>query len=480
MNGVDVAEVEAELVRNMYWLTFSITLWSFMQIDQPYPQLLPPTMPTKFPPVDKSSSALVKLDIASDNVSTLAKQTGMIHELWPLSHIASTTAHIYALLPRKGEVEDNSHAENWQSQPIHQLRLLLNQNWSISTLCLKIRDILVNAVRVLEVKVENASSKALVLTAYHTTIIHLLFPRLEAVEDRVIVSEELLTEFFTSSNSLRELFVVVEQETDTEHPITKIRSSTFADVFVLGLDVCGRAIEYFYIRSQEGSVSEVENIHRRTGDLASMASDMHKIAKSEILLTAKNLRLVKKKLKKVKLLFHSARNPGGTAPSTSSVDEVSTPLSEEIQLGGQLPNLFPFETNTQLPGIWSSAELSATSSIPNDMFSRGENPAFNQISWDGVTDMAKHTNETYGALLDIQPNIDNNPRSSPEMHTRAQGHAGLGAIQRVHTQPPQSLGEGLPDLGNVGVDMDFSDLGFFGLGDTWSASGTRPAGDSAP
>ena len=451
-----------------------------MQIDQPYPQLLPPTMPTKFPPVDKSSSALVKLDIASDNVSTLAKQTGMIHELWPLSHIASTTAHIYALLPRKDEVEENPHAENWQSQPIHQLRLLLNQNRSISTLCLKIRDILVNAVRILEVKVENALSKALVLTAYHTTIIHLLFPRLETVEDRVIVSEELLTEFFASSNSLRDLFAVVEQATDTEHPITKIRSSTFADVFVLGLDVCGRAIEYFYIRSQEGSVLEVENIYRRTADLASMALDMHKIAKSEILLTAKNLRLVKKKLKKVKLLLHSAGNPRGTETSTSSVDEVSTPVSQDIQLGGQIPELFPFETTTQLPGIWSSAELSETNLIPNDMFPGGENPAFNQISWDEVTEMAKHTNESSGALLDLQPSINNNPRSSPEMPTRAQGHAGLVAGQQVHMQPTQFLSEGLPDLGNVGVDMDFSDLGFLGLGEAWSASGTRSARGSAP
>ena len=450
-----------------------------MQIDQPYHQLLPPTMPTKFPPVDKSSSALVKLDIASDNVSTLAKQTGMIHELWPLSHIASTTAHIYALLPRKDEVKENPHVENWQSRPIHQLRLLLNQNWSISTLCLKIRDILANAVRVLEVKVENALSKALVLTAYHTTIIHLLFPRLETVEDRVIVSEELLTDFFASSNSLRELFAVVEQETDTEHPITKIRSSTFADVFVLGLDVCGRATEYFYIRSQEGSVSEVENIHRRTADLALMVSDLHKIAKSEILLTAKNLRLVKKHLKKVRLLFHSARNPRGTATSTSSVDEVSTPLSQGIQPGGQIPHLFPFETNTQIPGIWPSAELSDTHSIPNDMFPGGENPPYNQISWDEVTEMAKHTKETAGAL-DLQPNINDNPRSSPDMPTETQGHASLGAGQQVHMGPTQSLGNGFPDLGNVEVDMDFSDLGFFDLGDTWSASGTRPAGGSAP
>ena len=450
-----------------------------MQIDQPYPQLLPPTMPTKFPPVDKSSSALVKLDIASDNVSTLAKQSGMIHELWPLSHIASTTAHIYALLPRKDEAEENPHAENWQSQPVHQLRLLLNQNWSIPMLCLKIRDVLVNAVRVLEVKVENALSKALVLTAYHTTIIHLLFPRLEAVEDRVNVSEELLTDFFASSNSLRELFAVVEQETDTEHPITKIRSSTFADVFVLGLDVCGRAIEYFYLRSQEGSVLEVENIHRRTADLASMASDMHKIAKSEILLTAKNLRLVKKKLKKVKLLFHTARNPRGSARSTSSADEVPTPLSREIQLGGQVPDLFPFETSTQLPEIWSSAELYETSSIPTEMFPRGENPPFNQNSWGEVTEMAKHPNETSEALLDLQPNINNNLRSSPEMPTRAQAYAGLGAGQQVPQQPTHSLGEVFPDLGNVEMDMDFSNLGFFGLGDTWSASGTRPAGGSA-
>ena len=47
----------------------------------------------------------------------------------------------------------------------------------------------VNAVEVIKVKVEKASSKALELAAYRTAIIYLPFPRLGSHEDRVVVSE---------------------------------------------------------------------------------------------------------------------------------------------------------------------------------------------------------------------------------------------------------------------------------------------------
>lgn len=476
VNGVDVAEVEAELVRNMYWLTFSITLWSFMQIDQPYPQLLPSSMPTGYPPVDESSSAVVKLDVISDNVSTLAKQIGMIHELWPLSHIASTTAHIYALLPRKDDASGARQSESWQSQPIYQLRLLLNQNWTISTLCIKIRDILLTAVKVLEVKVENALSKALVLTAYHTTIIHLLFPRLGTAEDRVFVSEELLTDFCASSKCLLELFAVVDAEHDTDHPITRIRSSTFADVFVLGLDVCGRAIEYFCSCTQECSAVELENINRKALDLMSIASDMHSISKSETLLTAKNLRLVKKKLKKVKLHLHSASNPHGTARSTSSVDEIPTPLSQDMNMDGQLPDLFPAESNANLPEIWQGGKLPEANPVPYDMFTGGENPAFHQISWEDVANPYKQSNENIEALLGLQPNINNAPGAPPEMSANAQGPNDLITGQQGQTHSANPFGKEFPDLENVGMDMDFTNLGFFAAGDTWPSGSSRPAG----
>ena len=504
INGIDVAEVEAELVRNIYWLTFSITVWSFMQIDQPYPQLLPSTIPTAFPPVDDSSSAVVKLEVVSDNVSTLAKQSRVIQELWPLSHIASTTAHIYALLPRGKDVDEISQSPSWQSQPLYQLRRLLSLNQNISSLCVHVRKVLVSAVEVLEVKVENALSKALVLTAYHTTIIHLLFPRLDSIHDRVVVSEELLTDFCTSGWSLLELFSVVEVDHDTNHLITRMRSSTFADIFVLGLDVCSRAIAYFYTRSQEGSALECESITRKAADLMSIASQMHKSSKSETLLTAKNLRLVKKKLKNVKLLFHPAGAPHGIG-SASSIDDGTTKFANsgdstlsptpttsaasfqgnqsvpELHLDTPVQGLPPHDFNAPLPAIWPRSAPLEFSSAPHHELSSGGIHALDQIDWGGNANAHEYNDDNIEAILGIYGNINKGPGGPPETTTGPPGRNDLAGDLQGHSQLAASetaagaiaFGEDVPNLYDVGMDIDFFDLGVLGDGDSWPLAG-RP------
>ena len=500
INGIDVAEVEAELVRNIYWLTFSITLWSFMQIDRPYPQLLPDMLPTEFPPVDESSSAVVKLEIVSDNVSTLAKQSRMIQELWPLSHVASTTAHIYALLPREQDANEISQSISWQSRPLHQLRRLLNLNQNISNLCKDIRKVLMNAIEVLEVKVDNISSKALVLAAYHTTIIHLLFPHLKSIEDRVLVSEELLTDFCTSSKSLLELFSVVDTDHDSSHLIAQMRSSTFADVFVLGLDACGRAIEYFYSQSQEGSALERENIARKTMDIVSIASHMHKISKSEILLTAKNLRLVKKKLKKVKLLFNLANPPHDAASSSSAHDETvkfldsgsstlsPTPTTNiafpkgtqsipELNLDAQVQGLSPYNFDALLPELWPN-------SAPYDMLSGGDIQGLSHFGREPDRSAHDHNNENVGAVLGLPSNPTKDPACSTERTTHPTPQNALAGHLQGHNEMAPSevatgamnLGASFPGLYDVEMDRDFSDLGPLGVNDSWPLGGQPPTG----
>ncbi|ERF71505.1 hypothetical protein EPUS_00494 [Endocarpon pusillum Z07020] len=501
INGVDVAEVEAELVRNIYWLTFSITLWSFMQIDQPYPQLLPSTVPTEFPPVDESSSAVVKLDIVSDNVSTLAKQSRMIQELWPLSHIASTTAHIYALLPREQEPDEASQSVSWQARPLHQLRRLLSLNQDISSLCTNVRKVLVNAVKVLEVKVENALSKALVLTAYHTTIIHLLFPRLDSADERVYVSEELLEDFCTSSRSLLELFSVADAEHDGSNLITRMRSSTFADVFVLGLDVCGRAIEYFHIRSQEASELERKNISKKAVDIELISSQLHKISKSETLLTAKNLRPVKKKLKEVKLRFSHADALYDTEPPSSINSDIgifpdsggstlkpmptpttSAPLFQaiqgipELQLDVPIQGLFPQEFSAPLPEGWPKASSLDFGSGPSDISSRD-----NQIDWTREQGIQKYNNEYNDAGLALHGNLHDDPGSLALLSGGPSGHINLAGFQQEYHQiasaPGQSefraseiaAGSMVPRLSipEVGMGIDLFDLGVLDGAEGW-------------
>ena len=503
INGVDVAEVEAELVRNIYWLTFSITLWSFMQIDRPYPQLLPNAVPTEFPPVDESSSAVVRLEIASDNISTLAKQSRMIQELWPLSHIASTTAHIYALLPR-ARSDEGSQFASWQSQPLHQLRQLLSLNQNISILCESVRKILVNAVEMLEIKVHNASSKALVLTAYHTTIIHLLFPRPDSLNDRlsrVFVSGELLASFCASSKSLLDLFKTVDADHDSAHLITQIRSSTFADVFVLGLDVCSRAIDYFHTTSKEGSARERDNISSNMADLLSIVSHMHRISKSETLLTAKNLRPVKKNLKRVKLLF---RTDGGSANDSSMDDDparsfdngssnlsvistTSNTTSNATQatsipdFDGPVPNLSPFDFNALPSDIWSNSN-------PFDLLSGGDNQSIQKIGWVGDEEAHVHKGDDMSGQPSLPGQLDKSamsparrtmiPTTQSLMATDQQGYIALGACD-ISTDP-MDINESVHGLYNIGMGTDFSNIDAIDGSSNWALNARPPSVSKPP
>ncbi|KAL8641986.1 MAG: hypothetical protein Q9228_001280 [Teloschistes exilis] len=454
INGVEIAEVEAEIVKNIYWLTFAITLWSFMQIDQPYPQLLPSTLPTEFPPVDESLSAVIKLDIASDNVSTLAKQTGMIHELWPLSHIASTIAHIYALLPRKTDAIEATQPGSWQAQALERLRLLHSANQNIANLCVNIREVLVNAVKVLEIEVENALSKALVLTAYHTTIIHLLFPRLESPEDPISVSEDLLTHFLHSARNLLQLFLVVDAEHDTDHLITRIRSSTFADVFVLGLDACSRALDHFRGRLFAGSAVEAETITSKLADLTSIACDMHATSKSESLITAKNLRLVKKKLKEVKLLFHSINPPFGPRSTPSVDDEPSQSLTP---LDAQVPGLGPLDANDALPELWPTAAPLDFSSGAYDLFAGVNAQALNQLDW--TQNAVDHNIDEASIRAMLAPS-----QAAGERHKEV---SMAGSQRRHEAEAMARRGGNTHGLGGIDMDLDFPDVGVLGADTHW-------------
>ena len=89
----------------------------------------------------------------------------------------------------------------------------------------------------------------------------------------------------------------------TLQPACRAPSSTF---MYWTLVVRERAFQYFHLRSQQCSALERGDIARKTADIMSIVSHMHSISKTKTLLTAKNLRLVKKRLERVELLFNSA------------------------------------------------------------------------------------------------------------------------------------------------------------------------------
>lgn len=299
INGIDVGTVESELMNNIYWITYSVTLWSFMQFDGPFIDLIPSQLSAEFPPMDESSSTVAQLDIVSNNVSTLQAQGRNIRELWQLSHIASTIAHMYALFPRETQTPEGPPLA-WQAQPLHQLRQLFSPHQDISVLCVRIRRILADAAEVLKAQVATPSSQGYVLTAYHTVIIHLLFPRSGPDQVAEPIVGEALDVMCTSARALIDTvagldMVLAPNPLKTEKPHTAL-----ANIITLGLDAYGRAMEELLVRLERAPMGERQGIYLRRGELTYLAAELHNIAKREKMSLARRLRVVKKKLKEVR------------------------------------------------------------------------------------------------------------------------------------------------------------------------------------
>ena len=302
INGIDVGEVALEASCNVHWLLFAITLWALMQTDSPIAELLP-SAPTNFPPVDETASAVFRLDMMSDNLSTLPTQARMFRELWPLCHVASTTAHIYALYPRRPDVDGPAQPACWQFRTLWQLRHLSDPRQDLSVLCAKVRHVLLHALELIEAHVDNHLSQALVLSVYHTMIVHFLFPRLEAngltgsSATAVPITDPLLADFTAAATALRNVMTMLHQPADTGTVVISKRPSSIADIFALGLDACGKALNALCARAAIAPAAEAQRLRVRGPDLLQLAQELHAVSQHTSILPTARARTCKKQLK---------------------------------------------------------------------------------------------------------------------------------------------------------------------------------------
>lgn len=322
INGIDAGEVEAELMRNIYWIILSSTLWSFMQFDQPFGDLLPSPLTMGFPPVEQSHSIVYKLDLVSGNISTFQRQGRMIRELWALSHITSTVGHVYSLFPRNSRSRvDLPSSLSWQARPLQQLRLLSNPRQDITILCARIREILAEATKqVNPQRVSSPASRATVLSAYHTLIVHLLFPRLDpsttglpegSLFDEPPLTSDILDTFCDSARAFIDIarsFLGDDGLLGNDKVLYSTGSAAepgigmTTNMFVLGLDACARTLEVFCGRLRSSSSpSERAMLMSRKLEFSVLSKELHSITKIERLNIARRVRLVKKHFKMVRV-----------------------------------------------------------------------------------------------------------------------------------------------------------------------------------
>ena len=392
INGLDIGEVETELTRSARWLNFSIILWIFMQCTAPLLELLPPTQ-LSYPPMDETTSTVFALDIASDNTSTLPHQAKTLRGLWPICHVASTVAHIYKLYPREqsaAAILSPLATPSWESQTLRRLQNLNDSSRStpqdFSLLCHKVRHILAGAVEFFEARsYQNSQPQKLVLSAYHTLIIHLLFPSryLRTGDGDVPITDGLIGDFCNSTKALLRVSPAVDCSLNESRGKMNLVGSNLdvsAEIFMLGLDACSRAFAYLQkstLVSREAAfmsgqdkllvlASGLRALLKRGDELANHASQLQGLAKCELLRRTKRSKAVKRQLKQVMQGFEYPEEPkvSSRTPSRRSSQDQCSPPSSTTMGRDAVPDL-----------VHSNSTDSASSGT-----SLGSNPNFGNTS----------------------------------------------------------------------------------------------------
>ncbi|KAK1519938.1 hypothetical protein CPAR01_15431 [Colletotrichum paranaense] len=321
INGIDVCEVEKEIVAYLYWTTYTLTLWTFLQMGTHFSQLLPTSLTSIFLPVDETSSVLMRLDEVSDNFSTLQKQKSMIKEMWPLAHIASITAYIFALYPQEPDPNETVSTNFWQEAPLLALQRIQQGSTpqDMECVCREVYRVLMESIHLLNRQVAHAPSRSLVLSVYHTMAIHLLFPAIlpgaPPPAEPFSLTAETVERFIGSAQELVGIMLQIAEQTSQEGPVIMPAQSknSFPDVFCLALDTCARGLSFIYAQKQAGVLNmEPQMIAVYEGRLEALASRLLGIAASDFLSPGGQVRAIKKHLKAVMRAF------GGNVSRSSS------------------------------------------------------------------------------------------------------------------------------------------------------------------
>lgn len=289
INGIDVFVVEKETIDHLYWTTYATCLWAFVQTgDQRFAPPLPAAQPSIFVSEAEDDSAMLRLDRVSGNFNTLHQQSIAICETWPLAHISSVVAGMCTFFPRKSDIaqwqNDLPFPQMQQSSPI--------RTYSADTLAARqeMSRVLSESIEHFDCRAGDSMSHQLVLTAYHTLAIHLLFP----LQGASSISD-------TTARFCASAGVILQALRDANRPRRRIQtrkkpaSLLLPGMLVLALDTCTRALMFKDRHSVLAAAS-------RTDVLGSVAEQLYTSAKSDFLGQCDSLRVTKKQLR----LFLSA------------------------------------------------------------------------------------------------------------------------------------------------------------------------------
>ncbi|KAI1187082.1 hypothetical protein F5B17DRAFT_453706 [Nemania serpens] len=430
INGVEVSEVVRETMAYLWCISYTLMLWLYTQVQE-FPDLSHNTPASASLPIDASSSALISLDEASDNFSTLQRQKAALTNVWPLAHVSSVVAHIYALYPKPDVLVRRTNSGLWQESALLALQRIQDSSslQSLDSVCREIHRVLMENASLLDAKIKHAPTGVLVLIVYHTIGIHVLFPRPLPEQDgysrNTPFSPDIIDRFCASAEEIVKIITEVHESLDTD-TVSMIQSQlhpSSPEIFVLALDSCVRAISAICSRQGRSTrLLDFDVFAYYRPKLESLTLRLFTLAEYQFFCPRASLHEVRKQLKAI---LRSLRPPQSSASTHRTRSESSSSMSRSPLLPSDLESVSCVTPATLpcsgIPPATNRVITSAHISDPNHPFElpiglQTSHPADNNSSttiltgyeWEGERQAQKataHQTHLSNNATGIQPDL---------------------------------------------------------------------------
>jgi hypothetical protein len=441
INGIDVFEVEKELIDHIYWTTYAICLWAFVQTgNQQFAPPLPAAQPSIFAPSSEDTSVVIRLDKISDNFNTLHTQKAAIRETWPLAHIASVVAYICTFYPAESGI-----LQRQDSQSVPRLTALNDPlpNAGIDMVCHEVTRVLTKSISHFNNQAGDSISRSLVLAAYHTLSIHFLFP----AQKEGAMNPDVIDLFCSSAQEILKSIGALDEHPERHFITGGLSQPLLTSMLTLSLDTCSRALGSAL--QQESKLNDTDE-----GRLVSLVQSLHTSSKHESLGQFTKLRMVRKQLKAfVRLLGEQetqdpVQSPPYDAAATifpirvdSSTSHIGNQNSSSLDKTSSAQPMLVAPSMT-LPSPRESVSASASSTPSSEHLSQASTAA---LDAQALLSTTQDTNKMTSPLLSgpVMPQIQQQPTTMP-FNPNSAGLVSPGDVFKPswQTMGPDGLFEG--------------------------------------
>ncbi|KAH7193625.1 uncharacterized protein B0J16DRAFT_301308 [Fusarium flagelliforme] len=405
INGVDVLDVEKEVVTNLWWTTFSLHIWMSVQAGGS-PDMAPSTFNLDCLPETETSSISIQLDLVSENFNTLQKQKSNIREMRPLAYIVNTVAYILSQ-PDQAAPE---HGVRICKEAIHAVE---SSNAKVANMCGQ----------------SDNETQRLIIAFHQTIIVQLLFPKHQPLYDQVVVPTETLHRYCSLLEQIVQCLSPPSGQsshhTASASPIQQPLSSAFCNL----LDTCSRA--FSLVRGNLGLDLNHGYFRQEWGNqLCSLAGSLYTISKTRHFCQSATLLKVRKQLKASVRAFgdHDSSNTSGLLGlGLNNMRSMSHSPQGNVKVSSNF--LVADESSTDIPFQFSANGSRISSSIPS---SSGSSTSVSSFTPFGETNKW-HINENYSQGAIETSNL------SPPTVAQQQLHNGTPMQAVWYSQAPPML-----------------------------------------